>query len=714
MKKTLRIILIIGLFSIATTASAVTVLFPTQGGTGTGTYAQGDILYSDATNSLAKLGKGTAYQVLHSASNLPAWTSTIGATGTRLSAYLDTADINTATINTSLVLSGPVSSSIDLDGYRLILDPDGGMYMQATANDNLGIMGGNVGIGTTGPTSRLTLEGITGIDFAPGSDTDVDLITLPGVTGAPNFMWDESGSSFVANVRIRSHVTGTAVNPNFGVSTLEGMGMFKATTSQLAFSTNNAEQVRIDSSGNVGIGTTGPGAKLHITDGTTAQINLEKTGTGAGTAYIYNDSNLSIESPGLLYLRAKSDGSAAFSAKASAYHFNIGSTEKVRIDSDGNVGIGTTAPGYDLDVVDNARVVDKLYVGSDSYLSYIDSTSPYIRINAQNDLLIMYDGGNSQTFAVYEDGTHSISLVGSNTQSSLITSGTSNDLLIDASGGDITIGSGDNIDLNGDMYIENSSGNVGIGTTGPDIKLYVASNSSGAGVVSVQNTNSAGYSTINLINSTGTGVGNYGYGNPTATSVPHRGIVYFGGLGSVPVGLFTAGSERLRVDNSGNVGIGTTGPQDALHIHGSTNAVIRLSDADGTGYVWNDGTYTAIGGGSAGDSIFILDSGNVGIKKSTPDAALEVVGDLMISAAEGGDGDRFIVDTNGNVGIGTTAPVSKLDVDGGIRADMVTADPCGGADFPEATIFYNDTSNYYCYCDGTNDVKLHDPAVACF
>ena len=29
-------------------------------------------------------------------------------------------------------------------------------------------------------------------------------------------------------------------------------------------------------------------------------------------------------------------------------------------------------------------------------------------------------------------------------------------------------------------------------------------------------------------------------------------------------------------------------------------------------------------------------------------------------------------------------------------------------------IFYNDTSHYYCYCDGTNDVKLHDPTTACF
>ena len=51
---------------------------------------------------------------------------------------------------------------------------------------------------------------------------------------------------------------------------------------------------------------------------------------------------------------------------------------------------------------------------------------------------------------------------------------------------------------------------------------------------------------------------------------------------------------------------------------------------------------------------------------------------------------------------------------GGIVGDAQTGDPCAGAGFPEGAIFYNDTSNYYCYCDGTNDVQLHDPATACF
>lgn len=76
----------------------------------------------------------------------------------------------------------------------------------------------------------------------------------------------------------------------------------------------------------------------------------------------------------------------------------------------------------------------------------------------------------------------------------------------------------------------------------------------------------------------------------------------------------------------------------------------------------------------------------------------------------GGDGTASSI---GNVGVGTVTPNARLDVNGGIRPAQLVADPCG-AGFPEGTIFYNDTSNYMCYCDGTNDVQVHNPAAACF
>ena len=70
-------------------------------------------------------------------------------------------------------------------------------------------------------------------------------------------------------------------------------------------------------------------------------------------------------------------------------------------------------------------------------------------------------------------------------------------------------------------------------------------------------------------------------------------------------------------------------------------------------------------------------------------------------SAEVGSVPKFVVDTTGQV----TAAA-------GIKAASVTADPCGT--FPEGSIFYNDTSNYMCYCNGTDDVKMSDDTTACF
>lgn len=46
----------------------------------------------------------------------------------------------------------------------------------------------------------------------------------------------------------------------------------------------------------------------------------------------------------------------------------------------------------------------------------------------------------------------------------------------------------------------------------------------------------------------------------------------------------------------------------------------------------------------------------------------------------------------------------------------LTSDPClDSASYPEGAIFYNDSSDYYCFCDGLGiDKQLHDPSQACF
>jgi hypothetical protein len=107
-----------------------------------------------------------------------------------------------------------------------------------------------------------------------------------------------------------------------------------ANTNALYFVTGDTERMRIDSSGNVGIGTSSPSYPLHVDRGATGDI-----------AHFEGQSSTHLrigEASNVMYLNAN-NGNAEIA-------FQSNGSEKMRIDSSGNVGIGTTSPDGPLHI----------------------------------------------------------------------------------------------------------------------------------------------------------------------------------------------------------------------------------------------------------------------------------------------------------------------------------------------------------------------------
>jgi len=152
--------------------------------------------------------------------------------------------------------------------------------------------------------------------------------TTVGNSAADNLTIADSGSG---GITIR---TGTSSNGNLffadgasGDSALDGFIQYQHSGRNLKFGTAATERMRIDSSGNVGIGTTSPNKTLEVK----ASANpIMRIGDGTRHFEILGGSATQTAGIGTAY--------------SSSFTFNTNSTERMRIDSSGNLGINVSNP----------------------------------------------------------------------------------------------------------------------------------------------------------------------------------------------------------------------------------------------------------------------------------------------------------------------------------------------------------------------------------
>ena len=221
-------------------------------------------------------------------------------------------------------------------GYDMVFET----YVQSTSTALIVSSDGNIGIGTDTPTEKLDVDGNVNIT----GDLDVG-----GVISG-----DGSGITGIS-------VSGDDLGDHTATQNIETNGFWLSND-------GDAEGIFVDATGNVGIGTNSPGERLSLrqtdagTNNIAEMLKFSRFSSGAVTPGFGVAIALSGENPGGGYSNYsrviglydnQAGGGGALAFETDGF---IGSmTERMRIASDGNVGIGTTTPTSALDVAGDIR-----------------------------------------------------------------------------------------------------------------------------------------------------------------------------------------------------------------------------------------------------------------------------------------------------------------------------------------------------------------------
>jgi len=406
-------------------------------------------------------------------------------------------------------------------------------------------------------SGNLTLSGGTanGVAYLNGSKvvTSGSALTFNGSTLAVN----AAGESFsIQSSNTSNYFTfkqsGTQVGDiGYDGRDTNALSVWNNINGPMIFGVNASEGMRLTSTG-LGIGTSSPYTKLDVTQAT-AGYGGWKYALGANAT----------DFPALRFLATTGNTGNIIAHEAGSLVFLNGTTattagsERMRIDSSGNLGLGVTPSAWV-----SGDTILQVKAGS-------STTSLWGRANTGRLITNAYFDGSNYRYVA----TAAATIFENNVSGGYVWA-------IAPSGSAGAIPS-----FTSAMTLD-ASGNLGVGTTSPAYRLDVAYNANATNFIRVGNTTAGASSKAAIFSVSDTSSGQFGTVSSTWSADPVISVneTYAYGAGGLllysgstnPLRFATNGSERARIDSSGNLLVGTTSAPAKLSIAYTTTAVFGI------------------------------------------------------------------------------------------------------------------------------------------